>query len=360
VINDLPRGGAETLLLTLTSRIATMYPFIECRVLTLQEKGSLARSFEEHGIAVDCLNSKPGHPLSRLFQTIRYVRQCKPDIVHTHLANGDRYGQLGAFVAGVHRRISTLHSAYPRQTLQELLIGGETGLLATDIVVVSQSSLAFWRARKMPARKLRVIYNCAGFDAPDADTRPRQLPASRALRLVCLGRLNALKGHIHAIRAMPEVIRHIPGCTLAIYGHDGGAGTCLQNEIRSLGIGESVFLRGQTGNPREALGGFDIMLSPSLTEGFGMAVVEGLSLGIPVIASRIPAHEEILANGEFGMLVQAGSHADLARAIISLAANPGLFAAFSAKGFGRAKDFSSERMIRTYGELYIRETRRAA
>jgi glycosyltransferase involved in cell wall biosynthesis len=152
---------------------------------------------------------------------------------------------------------------------------------------------------------------------------------------------------------MPEILKILPDSTLDIYGADpDGYKSVLAREIQSLGLKQRVFLKGTTDNPEKILSDADVALMPSESEGFAIAVTEALSMGVPVVASDIPIHKEILENGAWGILTPVHDSSELAKAVIRLSTDTVEYSRLSNLATERAGFFGKEKMITGYINLY--------
>jgi len=139
---------------------------------------------------------------------------------------------------------------------------------------------------------------------------------SNGKAFVSVGRLAYQKGHDVAIRAFQQVVAKHPDATLTILG-DGPERAALQALIDSLELGNNVVLKGVVADPTAELRAADAFVIASRWEGFGVAIIEALSTGLPVIAARCdfgPA--DIITSPEIGTLVAAEDEAALADAIL--------------------------------------------
>ncbi len=116
-----------------------------------------------------------------------------------------------------------------------------------------------------------------------------QLGLAQGARLIgALGRLVPVKGHIYLIQAFAALKDKYPGAQLAIIGA-GREQSRLQEEIERLGLSGRAHLLGFKENALQYVRAFDIWTMPSLAEGLGLALLEGMSGHLPVIASDVPA-----------------------------------------------------------------------
>lgn len=138
--------------------------------------------------------------------------------------------------------------------------------------------------------------------------------------LLAVGRLVYSKAHELLIAAMPAVLEKFPDAKLGICG-DGVLRPQLAEQIHSLGLSGSVKLLGHSDDVAKFLASADVFVMPSLWEGLSIALLEAMSAGLPIIATRVEGMEEVITEGEHGLLVSAGSAEKLAEAIIQLLAD---------------------------------------
>lgn len=146
------------------------------------------------------------------------------------------------------------------------------------------------------------------------DEARSQLGLEPHVRLVgALGRLVPVKGHIHLIRAFAQIAGAHPNAQLAIIGA-GREHDRLLREVELLGLQGRVHLLGFRENALRYVRAFDIWAMPSLAEGLGLALLEGMSGRLPVIASDVPAMLPLI-QGAGGIAVAPADVEGLSRAL---------------------------------------------
>ena len=180
-------------------------------------------------------------------------------------------------------------------------------------------------------------------------------------RLVCVGRLIPIKGHLVLLRALARARARVPGVTLDVAGR-GPLAPALKGYARELGLEEAIRFLGFVSPVEEAIEGGAIVVVPSLGEGFGMVALEAMERARPVIASSVGGLPEIVADGETGLVVPPADVDALADAIVALAADLPRAARMGAAGRVRAlEQFTPERCCRAdRGALPARAGRRTA
>jgi glycosyltransferase involved in cell wall biosynthesis len=126
--------------------------------------------------------------------------------------------------------------------------------------------------------------------------------------LIYVGRLAPEKG----IERLKAVLREVPGARLAIVG-DGPARRDLEREFAGTPTVFTGLLQGE--DLAAAYASADVFLFPSTTETLGMAMIEALASGLPVVAARGGASHEVVSEGKNGLLYEADSAASLVTAV---------------------------------------------
>jgi glycosyltransferase involved in cell wall biosynthesis len=137
-----------------------------------------------------------------------------------------------------------------------------------------------------------------------------------ALLIGAIGRLVPVKGHIYLIRGFAQIADQFPGVQMAIIG-EGREKETLLNEVQRFGLDGRVHLLGWKNRAMQYARAFDVWAMPSLMEGFGLALLEGMSAAIPVLASDIPAMRPMIL-GAGGLAVPPKDSAALANGLATL------------------------------------------
>jgi len=173
------------------------------------------------------------------------------------------------------------------------------------------------------------------------------LPADARI-VGAIGRLVKVKGQIHLIRAFARIKHRHPDTHLAIIG-EGKEETTLREEIVRLGLQESVHLPGFFPGAKRYVRAFDVWTMPSLKEGLGLALLEGMCGHLPIIASRVPAMIP-LVEGADGLLVPPADIEALADALDNYLSLPS--AVLAAKGQKAYEYLRENHSIAEYRNAY--------
>jgi glycosyltransferase involved in cell wall biosynthesis len=146
------------------------------------------------------------------------------------------------------------------------------------------------------------------------------------VRILSVARLHPAKGLDVLARAMARLRTTAPDAVAVIHGR-GGAEAELRAQIVELGLGTSLRLDPSSVDLEvlpEIYRSADIYVQPSRTEPFGMAVLEAMACGRPVVASSTGGLEDLVEDGTTGFLVPPGDVEALSGALRTLVADPGL------------------------------------
>lgn len=171
----------------------------------------------------------------------------------------------------------------------------------------------------LPPRS-RTIPN--GIDADSSSPRADDLCGGVDPVIGMVARLDAIKDHATLIKAFGLLVRVCPGAELWIVG-DGTQRRRLEELAGDLGVADAVRFWGNRADIAELLARMHLyVFSTSRDEGFGIALIEAMAAGLPIVASDVPACREVLAAGEAGVLVPPADSVAMAEAIQSLLTDP--------------------------------------
>lgn len=195
-----------------------------------------------------------------------------------------------------------------------------------------------------------VVYN--GIEMAHLSVRGSDAPA-RPVKILQIGSLNhTIKGQHVTLSALP-LMKHRD--VAVDFVGDGASRTMLEELTAGLGLQSRVRFRGKMSRKElyESIAGYDIALLPSLSEGFGLALVEPMSAGLPVVVSDLPGPMEVFAATGGGLSVPPGNAEALAEAIDAVIDGYDRFSAMAAAGREAvSRRFSIVNTVKHYIELY--------
>ena len=343
-------SGSEAHLLQLLPDLKRRGWDIHFLMLHENEPGAweFARALEAGGVPVDSIAMHADVDPGTFLRVLAYLVNHRPTILHTHLVHADAYGQTAGKLAGVPVRLSTKHGFNEFREGRVFALGDRTlGALAHRQIAISRG-LA------------RYLAETEGFPEPDfeivhygiaAGPEPKPYEGDE-LRFLCVGRLIPIKGHVVLLRAFRRVLDERPDARLDIAGR-GPLEHGLKDLARELDLNGAVRFLGHVTPIQAAVEQAFAVVVPSLGEGFGMVALEAMERARPVIAASIGGLEDLIRDGETGLLVPPGEDVPLAEAMLALAADPARAAAMGVEARRRALErFPENRCTERTEEVY--------
>jgi N-acetyl-alpha-D-glucosaminyl L-malate synthase BshA len=225
------------------------------------------------------------------------------------------------------------------------------GLLMSDAVTVPSRFLeAETRSRlALPGLPITVIPNFV--DTERFHPLPSHTPAPEAPRFVHVSNFRALKRVPDLVAAFAAVHCELPKAELVLIG-DGPERSRAESLARNLGLGPSVRFLGRQDELTTLLAGATAFVLPSETESFGVAALEAMACGVPVVATEVGGLPEVVVDGQTGLLVPPGDVARLAGAMREIARHPERWALMAGAARARAVDvFRLDEQVEAYIDL---------
>jgi glycosyltransferase involved in cell wall biosynthesis len=253
--------------------------------------------------------------------------------VHTHLVHADVYGGAAAKLAGA-RLVSTKHNDDPFRIGPFRYVERALTRAGSGIVTITDSLRRFNVERVgLPAGKVTTIpYGLDELPEPWGANPPDEVPPEARV-LLAVARLVPQKGLDVAVQALARVREQHPDAVLVVLG-DGPERPHLR--------GQGVHLLGRVPDVAAWLRRAEVLVHPARWEGFGLALLEAMLAGLPVVATRVSSIPEIVVDGETGLLVPPDDADALAKALLHVLDDPN---GYGAAGLARARaEFSVARM----------------
>lgn len=279
----------------------------------------ITSALAESGIPTHPVDMKAMVGLKGQSHVLGIVRRGKFDLIHSHLSRATYIGVVAGTLSGV-PLVSTVH-VETREPIYKYIGRGRNRLVA-----VSNYIHGVLKGRGARAESIDVVYNGTDFATAEVGTTEAVhhefgIPTERQL-VGLVGRVAPEKGHHIAVQALPHVLDQAPDTQLLFVGRtDGDFHEQLREEADRLGVADHLTF---TGNREDVPRLFDAMafsILPTVMESFGLAVIECMARGRPVVASNVGALSELVKHDETGLLVEQSPTA-FAQAMTYLLANP--------------------------------------
>ncbi len=352
VITELDIGGAERTLCELARRLdrQRFAPQVAC----LTGEGPLVEPLRDSGVPVHLLGACCKADLRALWRLHRLLREA--DLAHSFLFHANLLTRLAAVRTPARAVISSARVTEPdrphRRTLDRL-----THRLVNAEVCVSSGVRDWLIEGGLPAEKLVVIPN--GVDVERFAGRGSAFKselgiAPEAPLVTTIGRLTEQKGIDDFIQAAAKLHHAARGTHFLIVG-EGALRPDLGAQAEQLGLGSAITFLGFRSDVPDILRATDLFVLASRWEGMPNALLEAMAAGVPAIGTRVEGTEDVIQDGETGLLVAPRDPRALAEAMKSLLTDRD-----RAQTLGRAArehvrtHFSLDAMVHRHEDLYER------
>lgn len=326
-------------------------------VIALTEATEFADRLRD-GVAVHSLKKKPGKDFAAYVRLFKLLRSLKPDIVHTR-----NMGTMDcAFVAWLARVPVRIHGEHgwdifdPDGTNRKYRLMRRVLQRFIHRFVTVSEDLRRWLIDVVGIPGDKIQHICNGVDTERF--KPRNVDNSDGNTVVVgsVTRFSAIKDPLNLVEAFVSVQAsnapaNAPSRLLMI--GDGELHADAVSRLRDAGLLNVSSLPGSRDDVAEQLRLMDVFVLGSLREGISNTVLEAMSSGLPVIASKTGGNPELIEDGVNGALVPPGDREALAGAITGYIQDPDRRAGHGAASRDRVvSQFSIATMIDRYRQLY--------
>jgi glycosyltransferase involved in cell wall biosynthesis len=357
VLHSLQMGGAEMLAARLARQLRGRYRFL---FVCLDQLGTLGEELRSEGFPVEVLNRRPGLDWRSIWRLARILRREQVGLLHPHQYTPFFYAQMARWLG---RRIPILFTEhgrhfpdYPRRKrilVNRLLLSRRDRVAAVGEAV----RRAVIANEGIPAERVEVIYNGIDLEvfqtSKDRDAARREMGVGpNDFVVVQVARLDYLKDHLTAIRAVGNVAARHPAVRLVLVG-EGPEQAKIEAEVDRLQLAEHVRFLGLRKDVACLVPAADVFLLTSISEGIPLTLIEAMAAGIPVVSTRVGGVPEVVVDGQTGLLASTGDDKTLSEQLLCLAADAAQRRRMGEAGRQRAHAmFSEEQMHASYRGLY--------
>lgn len=346
-------GGSERHLLTLLPALAEAGVEVRMCVAATGRARDFTDRLDELGVPHSIVRAGPDLNPLLMASLWREMRTFRPDLVHTHLIHADLHGQLAARLAGI-PAVSSIHGTHGFYGREPYRTAARTaGRSARLTIAISEHVRRYIEdigiSRRGTARTIHYGIDASGWLTTDAERARARAGLGLGDSEIGVGvasRLVRHKGHPFLLEAHAKAVREMPRLRLLIAG-DGP----LRGELmaQAAELDGTVRFLGFVAGIRDFMCACDVLTFPSqreFGEGFGLAALEAMAAGRPVVATAVCSLPEVVGSRESGLLVDPDSTDELAAALVELAQNASLRERIGARAHERARaSFSLEAMV---------------
>ena len=322
-------GGGERYLELLFDRLdhSRFSPLLIC-----PEPGPFVEKMAAKGIATNVVHLAPLFNPFALMRLTWWLKRNNVMILQTHGARANIYGRLAAWLAGVPCVVSTVHNSirdYQVNPIKRWIYGSmlRVTLSLTDRIICVSDALKRDVLADCPdaAPLTTTVWN--GIDllvftrSDNRDQIRREWCVGQGPALLTVARLTQQKGHRFLIDTLPGLLAEWPSLVCLFVG-DGECRESLRDLARKKRVEQSCRFVGSKDEVIDWYAAADVMVLPSLSEGFPFAVLEALAMSCPVVATAVNGVPEIIEEGKTGVLVPPRNAQALETAIRNVLRDP--------------------------------------
>lgn len=338
-------GGAARVMLVLASALQE-----RGHTIILGSSGGEWFDQFEQPLRVQLYPSTPWNIALATWQITKIVRNEHIDVMHSHHRFSTLVGKIVSWITGI-PLVSSLHEFKTNWRWIAPLWNARWICPPTE--GLRQHLISHY---KIAADRVSVIRVGVWSSAPDRlliDQFRHSTGALASSLIGYVGRLAPEKGVDTLLRAMPEVLLHLPDARLVVIG-DGSERQYLESLTQSLSLNASVTFIGARYDASQLMYALDVLVMPSLTEGYGLTAVEAMAAARPVIASNVGALPEVVEDGRTGYLVPPCDPNALARRIVDVLNNPVRAKAMGEAGKQKIEEWTPAKAAEAVEVLYRR------
>lgn len=296
IVGKMDRAGAETMLMNLYRHIDRTQVQFDFITFTTDQG-----DYDEEILA---LGGKifpiiANNSIERMFKLTNFLKQhSEYQIVHSHMLLNNAFHLLAAKKAGIQHRISHSHSTsngksgFVAKLYEKLAIDLNRKLSTKKIACGAEAAEYLFETTKdvWMLNNAIDLKNYQNISIQNKGYWSTRIPEFQGLKIIQVGRLNEVKNHIFSLDIAKKLQEQGVKFVFFIVGQ-GPLENLIRQKISEYGLEKNVFMLGIRSDVPELMAGADIMLMPSLHEGFPVVLVESQAIGLPSILSENIAKE---------------------------------------------------------------------
>lgn len=286
-----------------------------------------------------------------------FARDNKIEIIHAHVARDYVPVSIACLAANPAKFILTRHVLFPLKPFNRFALKNLSAAIGVSDAVGKELRAIF------PKEKVRVVPNgldIKNFTRRDPEELRREFREFHSIGpdvplVGTLGELKELKGQRDFVLAAQEIVKTVPECQFVIVGQDNSLDGHFRRELKRLahvlGLENKFLWLDWLEDTAPFYSAIDVFSSPSESESFGLAILEAMARGKPIVATETEGAKQLLA--KCGRLTKINDPVDLAGGIVSVLADPKSAAAMGERARGTAaENYSLDQMLEQTEAVY--------
>lgn len=370
IISNLGIGGAQILLFDIIKNL-NAYKNLDVTVITI-DSGEYIKMYEKAGIKVIDLRQNGLLNPGIYYKLKKKIKCLNPDIVHSHLNKADFYGRLAArnsqvpIIFSTCHNYSTTHSGADinRISIFDIIDNKVINYSKSNLIAISELVKKYLVNRCAAFEsKTEVIYNGIDITKSTYKLNKAELLKFRTLNLLdkddfvisIIGRLEKQKGHLFFLQSVKDILHQNNKIKVLIIGN-GSLKDKIEEYINENALSEQVILKGFQADSEPYVEISDLICVPSLWEGFGLIIIEGMIKKKIVLASATGGIPEIIKEGINGYLFESENAISLSEKIKYILKHKNNFDAIAENALNMVKErFDIKKNTELYYNSYIRK-----
>ncbi len=295
-------GGVERMVVDTAKTLAKSERY-RPMVCSLMGNGTMGQELEDGGIEYYRLGlGNIKNVFGNISAVRRLIKECEPDIVHTHQLASDFYGSMGVFGLGI-PVISHVHNPDMPEPLSRKIVRFfiNRWLVGAFIATIEEKAEHLKRVAESTGKKLFVLHNAVDpqrlllpkeFDKEEYRRRLSVPP--RAFVLGSVGRMSWEKGYDLLLESFKRILEKTPNSFLMLIG-DGPKTTELKERARRLEISNKVMFAGHQKDVPVWISLMDLFVVSSRMESFSLVTLEAMYLGVPTIITDTLSSRDVFS-----------------------------------------------------------------
>jgi glycosyltransferase involved in cell wall biosynthesis len=300
----------------------------------------------------------------RDLRKLHYIfKRLQPHLIHAYLATSNVLGALVGTLARVPVIISSHRDLGGFDGKWITRVNQWTDRWLIDRVTVNSRAVleAVVKRSGLAAESMTVLYN--GIDLDKIDRANRRVAKRQELGLqpddfvmAVVANFHPAKGHRYLVEAFNRLAPRFANAKLLLCGYcnDESLLNALRRRVVEAGAEKQVRFMNSRPDIPEVMHAIDILVAPSLSEGFSNAILEALAAGKPVVASRVGGNCEQIDDGVNGYLVPPADSTAIENALEKLLRSPEQLRQMGGAARARVREqFSVRKMVEEHEQFYI-------